>query len=148
MKRGALDKKGAELSLNTIIVWVLGAVALVVIVYFFMSGTGKTSGSISDIFKTATAGVSRDLAIETCEQRCESIRDKSKFIAENSAYCKGQFKIDDDGDGVPEEYMVDANRRATVKFYCYRGSPRTGEESLRVDCILDPPVSTQVACGT
>ena len=152
MKKEVVGKKGAELSLNTIIIWVLGAVVLAVVIYFFLTGTGRTSGSISDIFKTATAGVSRDLAIETCEQRCESIQDKSDTIAKNSAYCKSPFKIDDDGDGQPEEYLnTKTNKREPKKFYCGQvPPPRDGEErqsdatsTLNVPCSFNNGNSVQ-----
>ena len=139
MKKEAIGKKGAELSLNTIIVWVLGAILLVVVVYFFLTGTGRTSGSISDIFKASTAGVSRDLAIEACQQRCDSIKGYSKATAENSAFCKSPFKIDDDGDGVSEEYIADpeTGKRAAVKFYCRGPSDRSkGRDSLKMPCTL------------
>src|SRR3989344_5959298 len=98
MKRG-LDKKGVELSTNAIIIFVLAALALAVLAYFFLSGTGKTTGTIADIFRTSTAGVTRSLAIETCQQRCEQIQEATDAQIKKSAYCTKSFYIDDDGDG-------------------------------------------------
>src|SRR3989344_7835079 len=132
MKRG-VNKKGVELSTNAIIIFVLAALALAVLAYFFLSGTGKTTGTIADIFRTSTAGVTRTLAIESCQQRCDQIQDYSYTSAQKSAFCTRSFYIDDDGDGQADTYG-DKNQKKS--FYCYTRSTEASKENLDVICTV------------
>ena len=134
MKRG-LDKKGVELSTNAIIIFVLAALALAVLAYFFLSGTGKTTGTIADIFRTSTAGVTRSLAIETCQQRCEQIQEATDEQIKKRAYCTKSSYIDADGDGQADS---DSDGKK-IPFYCLK--------DLGVSCTVrgTPTFCEQVA---
>ncbi|HLD11988.1 MAG TPA: hypothetical protein VJB87_00160 [Candidatus Nanoarchaeia archaeon] len=143
-----VKKRGVELPSSTIITFVLLAVALAVLAYFFLSGAGKTTGTISDIFKSSTAGVSRDLAIETCYQRCRQIESYPLTLAKKSAFCTSPFRIDDDGDGAPEEYVVGDQRKA-VQFYCGGNKNKvSGVDSLEIGCsIIVDKIPTALDCN-
>ncbi len=134
MKRGTVNKKGVELSTNAIIIFVLAALALAVLAYFFLSGTGKTTGTIADIFRTSTAGVTRGLAIESCQQRCDQIQDATPAQIKNSAFCTKSFYIDDDGDGSAD---IDSAGKK-IPYYCH-------SKNLDVSCTAK---GTLVVCET
>ncbi|MDO8556192.1 MAG: hypothetical protein Q7R96_03395 [Nanoarchaeota archaeon] len=123
MKRG-INKQGVEISTNAIIIFVLAALALAVLAYFFLSGTGKTTGTIADIFRTSTAGVTRSLAIETCQQRCDQMQELTATQIKKSAYCTKSFYIDDDGDGQAD--TDDSGKK--IPYYC--------EKDLGTSCLV------------
>ncbi|MBI2195910.1 MAG: hypothetical protein HYU48_02595 [Candidatus Levybacteria bacterium] len=109
-----MNKKGQELSLNTLIVIILLVIVLIVVAVFFLGGTSSLSKSIRSIFYGTTAGTDRNLAIETCRQRCEQARSFPAAIRGTSAYCKQPFSMDLDNDG-----NVDVGSGGTtVKYYC------------------------------
>ena len=97
-----MNKRGQELSLNTLIVIILLVIALVVIAVFFLGGTSSLSRSIRSIFYGTTAGTDLNLAIQTCEQRCEAAKNlpaTPEALRKNSAYCVTPFDIDINNDG-------------------------------------------------
>ena len=101
-----MNKRGQELSLNTLIVIILLVIALVVIAVFFLGGTSSLSRSIRSIFYGTTAGTDLNLALQTCEQRCEAAKNLPATPVElrkNSAYCKVFFDIDRNNDGKIDE---------------------------------------------
>ncbi len=94
-----MDKRGQELSLNTLVIIILLVIALVVIAVFFLGGTSSLSKSIRSIFFGTTAGTDLSLAVETCQQRCEQAKSLPTGVQETSAYCKSTFNMDTDNDG-------------------------------------------------
>src|SRR3989344_750301 len=97
-----MNKRGQELSLNTLIVIILLVIALVVIAVFFLGGTSSLSRSIRSIFYGTTAGTDLNLALQTCEQRCEAAKNLPSDPADlrkESAYCKVPFNIDRNNNG-------------------------------------------------
>lgn len=52
MKIG-VDKKGTELSLQTIVILVIGVIALIVIIYFIVTNYTQNSNTVTDIGKSA-----------------------------------------------------------------------------------------------
>ncbi|MDO8628811.1 MAG: hypothetical protein Q7R56_03580 [Nanoarchaeota archaeon] len=134
-----LSKRGVELPSSTIIVFVLLAIALAVLAYFFLTGAARTTGTISDIFKSSTAGVSRDLAIETCNQRCDKIQDYSLTTARLSAFCTGSFKIDSNGNGQPDMYLdTKTDKNLPIQYYCDITPAIDGStNSLGIQCLIN-----------
>ncbi|MDD5331375.1 MAG: hypothetical protein PHE43_00950 [Candidatus Nanoarchaeia archaeon] len=92
------NKKGAEISLNTIIIAIIVIIVLVAVVFFFLYGFKGTTDKIKGIFFQGTAGTDRSLAIQFCNQYCDAAKEEQrtnsqKFIASDSAYCKKEFDI-------------------------------------------------------
>lgn len=94
-----MNKKGQELSLNTLIVIILLVIVLIVVAVFFLGGTSSLSKSIRSIFYGTTAGTDKNLAVETCNQRCEQAKSLPSAIRGTSAYCNIPFKVDSNNDG-------------------------------------------------
>lgn len=114
VKKGKMDTKGLELSINTIIILVMVLVALVVIVTFFLGGFSNLTDSVKRIFFGTTSGYDRTLAIQNCDSFCEQLKslnlgttEEINQRASESAYCKSSFNIDTDNDG-----------NADTLFYC------------------------------
>lgn len=95
-----MDKKGVEITLNTVIVGILVVLVLLVVTTFFLGGTAGLTRTVRDIFYGTTAGTSEVIAVQTCNTRCDQARllptDEAK---KNSAFCKAGFDIDRDNDG-------------------------------------------------
>ena len=104
-----MDKKGVELTLNTVIVGVLVVLALIVIVTFFLGGTAGLTSTIKDIFAGTTAGTTETIAVQTCNNRCEQAKTLPEGLRATSAYCTKPFNIDTTGDG-----------KADTKKYCHK----------------------------
>jgi len=94
-----MNKKGAELSMNVIIVAILVILVLVILAYFFLGGTAKLFGGIQQY-----APDNIDIAKQDCASKCELAQtytiDSQKT---NSGYCTKWIKYDKDGDGVYDQ---------------------------------------------
>jgi len=129
------NKRGATLTLNTIIVAILVIVVLVVLVGFFLFGFQGLSDQVKKVFFGVTTGTDRTLAMQNCEQYCdqaEQLKD-ANLIKTVSAYCNKFFYIDDDGDGEAEFVGQDKNKKY-MKFYCWPSASGNDVESLNVPC--------------
>lgn len=123
-----MNKKGAELSLNVVVVAVLVIMVLVVVTIFFLGGMGGMTSKIKSMFFGTLAGTDRTIAVQTCQTRCEQA--KLLPIPMTSAFCSS-FYIDDDGNG-----EADKNDKGEyTKFYCYKRLPGDNERNLGVDCF-------------
>ncbi|MEK6903964.1 MAG: hypothetical protein AABW87_00035 [Nanoarchaeota archaeon] len=128
-----MDKRGAELGLNWIIIAVLAVLVLIVASYFFLSGSGGVTGTIRDIFRGTTSGISKSISVENCIQMCRQLENYPVALRGKSPFCTTNFKIDEDNDGeaqkVNDEY---------VKYYCQRaGAASAGaERDLGVPCRI------------
>ena len=89
-----MDKRGMDLTLNTIIIAVLVVLVLVLVATFFLGGFKGLTDRIKAIFFTTTAGVDEVLAVEICRQYCDQAEVLPATLQENSAYCKQAFVID------------------------------------------------------
>lgn len=123
------DKKGAELSINVIIIAILVILVLVIVAAFFTGGATKLFSAVRDIFGITTAGTDRSLAEQSCQQYCVTSQDLQNY--RNSPYCTKFFTIDTDNNG-EAEYTLEGNTKIYKKYYC-SPSPFEGE-SLNIPC--------------
>ncbi|MDP4012672.1 MAG: hypothetical protein Q8R00_03660 [Candidatus Nanoarchaeia archaeon] len=95
-----MNKKGVDLTLNTVILGILVVLVLIVVVTFFLGGTAGLTKTVREVFYGTTAGTSEVIAVETCHQRC----DQAKLLPDpsKSAFCTADFDIDRDNDGKVE----------------------------------------------
>ncbi|MEK6934779.1 MAG: hypothetical protein AABW46_02775 [Nanoarchaeota archaeon] len=121
-----MDKRGQELSLNTLVIIILLVIALVVIAVFFLGGTSSLSQSIRSIFHGAKGGTDLSLAVEICQQRCEQAKSLPETLVKNSAYCDQPFELDLNNDGEAER-----DDSGVVKFYC--SDPDIGVKCSGID---------------
>ena len=118
-----MDKRGAELSMNVIIISILVILVLVIVAAFFTGGASKLFSSVRDIFGGATAGTDRALAVQNCNLYCEQYGLGSK------AYCTKFVYLDTDNSG-EADYVKDGDAKVYNKYYC---NP-TAEYSLNIPC--------------
>ena len=113
-----MDKRGVDLTLNTVILGILVVLVLLVVVTFFVGGTTQMVNMVRGIFFGTTAGTSETLAVQTCNNRC----DKALLLATdpsrmNSAFCTQQFELDKNSDGEADYTMVEG-KKVLEEFYC------------------------------
>lgn len=114
-----MDKRGAELTLNTIIIGILVVVVLLVVITFFLGGTAGLTRTIRGIFYGTTAGTSETIAVQTCQNRC----DQALLLATDaarmeSAYCKRPFELDKNSDGEADFDLVNG-KKLNRQYYCW-----------------------------
>ncbi|MBI2672175.1 hypothetical protein HYX16_04540 [Candidatus Woesearchaeota archaeon] len=126
-----MNKKGQELSLQTIIIAVIVVLVLIVIVTFFLGGFSRVTKTITGVFFPITAGTDLTIAVQTCEQRCDQARLLPDSVKKNSAFCTNFFNIDKNGDGEADT-TLDGNK--LKEFYCYDKGTDTGD--LGVNCLV------------
>lgn len=134
-KMDKLDKRGVDLTLNTIIIAVLVILVLVVVVVFFLGGFQGLTSKIRNTFFSATAGTDKVFAVQTCSQFCEQAKLLPKNLQPSSSYCSYAFAIEgesikDSTSGIYDRLFVcgplsrgDRNKFNTNKF-----------ESLGISC--------------
>lgn len=125
-----LNKKGAELSINVIIIAILVILVLVIVAAFFTGGSAKLFNSVKDIFSGSTAGTDRALAEQNCQLYCS--QSASLQNPSTSAYCTKSFSIDADGDG-EAEYTKEGDLTVYKKYYCGPSNPK-GIDNLGISC--------------
>jgi hypothetical protein len=90
-----MDKKGAELSFNMIIIAVLGILVLVVVAAFFTTSFLGQKDKIDNI-----AGDQLSVAVDDCVSKCVLAQSKSTDVQKTySDYCRSGWDLDVDGDG-------------------------------------------------
>ena len=105
MERLFRNKKGVELTLNTVIIAILVVLVLVVLIGFLLGGTGKAKDQINELFDTSTSASSLSIAIQQCKIYCDQIEETGMNETaittnkENLPFCSHGFKIDANGDG-------------------------------------------------
>lgn len=149
MKR--VNKKGQGLPLTTIIIAILVVVVLIVLVAFFLGGSSAITDTIKRVFYGTTAGYDLNLAIQTCQTRCDQLKDLPVDLRKNHAFCQSSLGVDKmpvDGEA---DFVRVSGKKKSVKYYCphadkYEGgapSSYRGAESdppfgfLEVDCEFD-----------
>ena len=93
-----LNKKAQGMPMNVIIIAIIVLVVLIILIAFFAGGFGSVVGKVRDLFSGQTSGQAGDLAINTCQNLCESAGNLPSENQRQSAFCKRSFLIDDDGD--------------------------------------------------
>lgn len=94
-----MDKKGVEITLNTVIVGILVVLVLLVVTTFFLGGTAGLTRTVRDIFYGTTAGTSEVIAVQTCNTRCEQAGLLPEVSVKTSAFCTAKFDVDRNNDG-------------------------------------------------
>ena len=116
------DKKGAELSMNVIVISIIVIVVLVVVISVFLGFIGNFREGL----KGATPD-ELDLAIQDCQSKCQFAQSfEGDTLKAASSYCKKTIPFDDDGDEL-----------ADFKAHCY-------DSNIGIDC---PGISDQNLCG-
>lgn len=131
-----MDKRGAEITLNTVIIGILVVIVLVVLVTFFLGGTSGISKTIRSVFYGTTSGTDKALAIEICKSRCEQAKALPESLRSGSAYCTDPFTIDENNDGEADFVNV-GDVKKYLRFYCDSAIGNGVEyRELTQDCIL------------
>ena len=90
-----MNKKGqGSISINTIIVAIVGIIVLLLIVTFFTGGMSTLFNRIRGVFSGGTAGYDIDLAKANCQAYCERAKLLDTDDAKSkSTYCTQKFDI-------------------------------------------------------
>ena len=108
-----INKKGAELSFNMIIIAVLGILVLVVVAAFFISNFTNFGSSIDDLNIDKVS-----VAQSTCNSACDL--DKS---IKSQSYCTTTFNLDRNKDGRVD---TDSENNA-IEYHCW-------QDPINVNC--------------
>lgn len=139
-----MNKKGAELTLNTVIVGILVVLVLIVVVTFFVGGTTGLTRTIRGVFYGTTAGTSEVLAVQSCESRCDQASLlPTPTLRRKSAFCAQPFEIDKDNNGEADYTLVEG-KKVYDKYFCWSGTPKSEEGEPR-EFYLD--VACDFKCG-
>jgi len=91
------DKRGAELSMNVIIIAIIVIIVLVVVVLFFTGGMASLTGKIKSIFGTQTIETSE--AQLRCNTYCSNYESTQRNVYLDNFCGKETFDIDTNADG-------------------------------------------------
>ena len=141
------DKRGIELSINTLVIAILVILTLIIIVIFFLGGAKRVTDTISGIFFKTTAGTDKSLAIQTCGTYCDQALSLPQSLRKGSSYCKSWFNIDTKGKGEADSVDVGSEKKYK-KFYCWKIDSDVGSDVgdvLGVACI-ERDTNTQLTC--
>jgi hypothetical protein len=98
-----LNKKGQELSTNTIIVVILAVLVLIVVAIFFTGGFGTFIDKIKNIWG-ATGEDVQEILLE-CNAMCTNY-DSTGLEEYKTSFCEKEFALDIDGDKEVDKYAV------------------------------------------
>jgi flagellar basal body-associated protein FliL len=105
------SKKGAELSMNVIIIAILAILVLVIVAAVF---TGSFSKLMNTLFNVGPDSLST--ATQVCQSKCDEAQIFSTTEQkQNSQYCRQTWKVDSDADGKVD---TDASGDA-VSYHCW-----------------------------
>lgn len=144
-----MNKKGAEMTLTTIVAAILVVVVLIVLVAFFLGGSTAITDTIKRIFFGTTAGYDLNLAIQTCQSRCEAAKDLAETQRARHAYCTSSLTVDRSPVDGEADYIKVSGKKRTVKYFC----PPTGYYTNVPNIYAGSPDSTadigflDVSCG-
>lgn len=127
-----MNKKGAELALNTLIIVILVVIVLIVVAIFFLGGTSSLSRSIRTIFFGATAGTDLNLAVEQCNNHCANAQALPNYKL--SGYCRITYNLDMNTDGKLDEN----NDKLGIKCW---------QDPINNVCLITTQVSGKDASG-
>ena len=93
------NKKGAELSLNIIIISIIIIVVLVVVIAFFLGAFSKFRTGIS-----STDAEDLGLAVQDCTSKCQFAQSFDSNIAKRaSGYCRKTINVDINSDKLADQ---------------------------------------------
>jgi flagellar basal body-associated protein FliL len=99
MKR--YNKKGAELSMNVIIITILVILVLVIVALIFTGGMSTLSDRIRNIFKKSATDA--QTAVIECQSICQN-HQAAPLDEYVNQFCRDKtFNLDTDGDGVVDK---------------------------------------------
>ena len=98
-----MNKKGQELSTNTIIIVVLAVLVLIIVAVFFAGGFGTFVEKIKGIWARSGQDVS-EIVLE-CDSMCNSY-DTTGLEAYKNSFCEKEFELDIDGDKQTDQYVT------------------------------------------
>lgn len=98
-----MNKKGQELSTNTIIVVVLAVLVLIVVAVFFTGGFGTFIDKIRGIWARSGQDVSE--IVLDCDSMCNNY-DNTGLEAYKNSFCEKEFELDIDGDKKTDQYVT------------------------------------------
>lgn len=108
------DKRGAELSMNVIIITILVVIVLVVVAFFFTGGYAKLNDVIKNIFSSSVPD-DEQLAKQQCQANCDIAQNyDTDDLKSTSNYCKKTWKLDSDGDG-----KADSIGDELIRYHCW-----------------------------
>jgi|SRR3989344_4394708 len=91
-------KRGAELSMNVLIVTILVILVLVVVAIIFTGGMANLTNRIKSIFSSQALDL--QTAIVECNGYCQSYQvSGGKLTKYQEQYCEKEFEIDTNNDG-------------------------------------------------
>jgi len=94
-----MNKRGAELSMNVIIIAILVLLVLVVLGYFFLGGSTKLFSGI-----TQFASDNIEVAQNDCSTKCQIAQNFDTDLQKrNSAYCRKKVNYDKNEDNIADE---------------------------------------------
>ena len=91
-----MNKRGAELSMNVIIISILVILVLVVLSFFFLGGTSTLFQRIQSVGPD-----NLDMAKSDCTSKCQLAQSFS--IKTQSSYCRTTYNIDTNNDNIADE---------------------------------------------
>jgi len=98
-----LDKKGQELSTNTIIIVILAVLVLIIVAVFFTGGFGTFIDKIKKLWTSSGQDVAA-IVLE-CNSLCTNY-DSTGLEAYKNSFCEKEFQLDIDGDNKVDQYVT------------------------------------------
>ncbi len=89
-----LDKKAQGMPMNVIIIAIIVLVVLVIVIAFFAGGFTSIGNKIRDLFGGRVQGQALDIAIQTCQDACETARTFPLSAQPSSNYCNAVQIVD------------------------------------------------------
>ena len=86
-----MDKKGAELSMNVVIIAIIAVLVLVVVAIVFTGGVANAVGTMREFFNIGTKGTNLQFVEEQCKFACDNA--KLSNNPSRSSYCTSVFDV-------------------------------------------------------
>ncbi len=101
-----VNKKGQELSTNTIIIVILAVLVLIIVAVFFTGGFGTFIDKIKNLWSRSGQDVA-EIVLE-CNSYCSNY-DNTGVEAYKNSFCENEFALDVDGDNKVDQYVTCAD---------------------------------------
>ena len=125
------NKKGVELTLNTVIVAILVVLVLVLLIGFFLGGTGKLKDMVGTIFRQSSAGTDISIALDQCKSYCTQAQGWAPTLWRASPYCSFKFKLDLRNNDGEADKSDDGNY---IPYLCSDANSQIYTSCPNVDC--------------
>jgi len=94
-----MNKKGAELSMNVIVISILVILVLVILAAFFIGGTSNLFNKISGV-----APDNLEIAVSNCQSKCQLAQTFEGDVAiGSSSYCRLEIDVDTNDDNIADQ---------------------------------------------